>query len=764
MRLRTLKDLDRSTATLVEACKLLLNQTIVDNEVRDRIYTSLGKNTIINAVNDASSLIRPPDDLFYTELEQRKETVKKFLSTLLRVLHFEGNSLGDIVIEALNWLKIKKGPPPMEVISKPWEGYVITPDWATDYTIQLKTPPKKTSKKVIYLYWRAIEGENDEALQYKVNAFQEKLTAEDLKESYDSIANKARSESSNKTLTSDEIQRVTMVLLEKGHIKKKEHPIDLVAYTFCTLTQLQTAIKRRDVFINSSWRYADPCANLYKDHEWETISPLICRSLDLTKDALTTLNKMAEELDQTYRRVMQNWENNPAVRFDKNGELILTPLDKLDEPESLKLLRAAIKARMPQVDLPEMVLEIAMKTKFTEAFTHINEGNARVEDLEISLCAVLLAQACNTGLEPFVREDIPALKRDRLLWVDQYYIRDETLTAANAILVSFQNTIGLAQKWGGGDVASADGIRFIVAVRTINAAPNPKYFPNAHGLTWYNLLSNQRTGLNAITVPGTLRDSLILLAVVLEQQTELDPVCIMTDTGAYSDVVFGLFRLVGRRFAPRLADLGGARFWRVDPSADYGVLNDLSKNRIHFDWIIPNWDDILRLTGSLKLGKVPATGIMRTLQVGDKPTSLAKAIAEIGRIDKTIHMLNYIDDEARRRATLIQLNLVEGRHSLAREIFHGKRGEIHEHYREGQEDQLGALGLVLNMTSLWNTLYTDAILEELKAESFEVNEEDVARLSSFGSGHINMLGRYSFSMPDSVKKGKLRPFRDSDSP
>lgn len=65
------------------------------------------------------------------------------------------------------------------------------------------------------------------------------------------------------------------------------------------------------------------------------------------------------------------------------------------------------------------------------------------------------------------------------------------------------------------------------------------------GVTWYSLLSDQRTGLNAITVPGTLRDSLILLAVVLEQQTELQPTHIMTDTDAYSDVVFGLFRLLG---------------------------------------------------------------------------------------------------------------------------------------------------------------------------------------------------------------------------
>lgn len=161
-----------------------------------------------------------------------------------------------------------------------------------------------------------------------------------------------------------------------------------------------------------------------------------------------------------------------------------------------------------------------------------------------------------------------------------------------------------------------------------------------------NLLSNQRTGLNDITVSGTLRDSLILLGVVLEQQTELQPTKIMTDTGAYSDVVFGLFRLLGYRFSPRLADLGDARFWRVDPCEDYGKLNILAKNRVNIERIIPHWDDVLRLVGSLKLGRVQANGIMRTLQVGDKPTRLAQAIAKIGLIDKTIHMLNYINDDA----------------------------------------------------------------------------------------------------------------------
>jgi len=133
---------------------------------------------------------------------------------------------------------------------------------------------------------------------------------------------------------------------------------------------------------------------------------------------------------------------------------------------------------------------------------------------------------------------------------------------------------------------------------------------------------------------------LILLAVVLEQQTEFQPTQIITDTGAYSDVVFGLFRLLGYRFSPRLADIGGTRFWRIDPQADYGELNAIARQRINLDLIAQNWDDLLRLAGSLKLGRVLATGIMRTLQVGDRPTRLAQALAEFGRIDKTLHSLS----------------------------------------------------------------------------------------------------------------------------
>ena len=95
------------------------------------------------------------------------------------------------------------------------------------------------------------------------------------------------------------------------------------------------------------------------------------------------------------------------------------------------------------------------------------------------------------------------------------------------------------------------------------------------------------------------------------------------------------------------------------------------------------------------------------------------------------------------RSILVQLNRGEGRHQLARTIFHGKRGELRQRYREGQEDQLGALGILVNLVVLWNTIYMDAALDRLRAEGHDVLSADVARLSPLGFKHINMLGRYA---------------------
>lgn len=137
---------------------------------------------------------------------------------------------------------------------------------------------------------------------------------------------------------------------------------------------------------------------------------------------------------------------------------------------------------------------------------------------------------------------------------------------------------------------------------------------------------------------GTLRDSLVLLVGLLEQKTSLHPREIMTDTAGYSDVIFGLFWLLGYQFSPRLADVGSARFWQFDTDVDYGVLDKLSRQRLNVTLIEEHWDDLLRVAGSLKLGTVSALELMRVLQRGKTPSTLSRALQELGRIAKTLYL------------------------------------------------------------------------------------------------------------------------------
>jgi TnpA family transposase len=222
-----------------------------------------------------------------------------------------------------------------------------------------------------------------------------------------------------------------------------------------------------------------------------------------------------------------------------------------------------------------------------------------------------------------------------------------------------------------------------VPVQTLYAAPSWKHFGEGRGVTYFTFTSDQFTSFYGVVIPGAVREAMYILDGLLEQQTVLEPVEVMTDTAGYTDIVFGLFWLLGYQFSPRLRDIGKTRFWRMDKKARYGALNKVARHHIKEERVIDNWDDVLRVAGSLKLAQITASELMKTLQAGKGSSVLAKAIAEVGRIAKTLYLLHYIDEPDYRRRIMIQLLRGERRHSLARAVFHGRKGEARKKYQEG---------------------------------------------------------------------------------
>lgn len=306
--------------------------------------------------------------------------------------------------------------------------------------------------------------------------------------------------------------------------------VDKHAYALCVLEALHKALRHREVYARGSKPWGDPRAHLLSGESWQRIRPQVLTGLNLSEDAHEHLDEQATALDTAWRDLgerLQVTGGQGSVRVepgrDGRAQMRMDALGKLDEPASLTALRECAAAMLPPVDLPELLLEVHAHTGFLSEFTHAAGGQARMVDADISLAAVLVAEATNVGYKPVARDNHPALSRSRLSHTEQNYLRTETLKAANARLIEAQADIPLARAWGGGMVASIDGLRFVVPTQTVHSGHNPRYFGRKRGATWLNAINDQVAGIGATVVPGTQRDSLHQLDVLLNPDHGRDP-------------------------------------------------------------------------------------------------------------------------------------------------------------------------------------------------------------------------------------------------
>ena len=144
------------------------------------------------------------------------------------------------------------------------------------------------------------------------------------------------------------------------------------AYVFAVLEATRKALRRRDIFVAASARFADPNRGMLEDAAWASARPAVLRALGRSDDARAEVGILCEQLDAAYQRANMNLPHNPDLRFE-NDDLVLSHLDRLEEPPTLIALRRDIQARLPKGDLPDIVLEVCTRTDFADSFTHVNE-------------------------------------------------------------------------------------------------------------------------------------------------------------------------------------------------------------------------------------------------------------------------------------------------------------------------------------------------------------------------------------------------------
>ncbi len=169
----------------------------------------------------------------------------------------------------------------------------------------------------------------------------------------------------------------------------------------------------------------------------------------------------------------------------------------------------------------------------------------------------------------------------------------------------------------------------------------------------------------------------------------------------YTDQVFGLTHLFGFRFAPRLRDLADSKLFTLSESEVYVNINEIFRGKINKTVIKENYDEVLRVASSIKDGKVSAALMLNKLSSYSKQNGISTTLREMGKIEKTIFILDYLSSEELRRKIQKGLNKGEAMNGLARAIFFGKQGELRERTVENQLQRASALNIIINAINIW---------------------------------------------------------------
>ena len=532
-------------------------------------------------------------------------------------------------------------------------------------------------------------------------------------------------------------------------------------YELCLLSELKRALRSGDIWIRGSRQFKDFNDYLMPVNHFKSAQNKRELPLAILPDSDVYLNQrlalLKEQLEKVNRLALS--EELPDASITDTG-LRITPLDKA-VPDEAKALISQASGMLPHLKITELLQEVDEWVSFTDHFTHLINGR-EVKDNTLLLTAIL-ADGINLGLTKMA-ESCQSSTYSKLAWLKEWHIRHETYSSVLANIVNAEVQHPFADLWGDGTTSSSDGQNFKTGGQgKFSGQVNLKYGQKP-GVQLYTHISDQYSPYHVQVISAGIRDPTHVLDGLLHHESDLRIEEHYTDTAGFTDHVFALMHLLGFRFAPRIRDLNDKRIFITGDSSEYPRLAPVMGRQINVKLIKTHWDEILRLATSIKLGTVPASLMLRKLGSYPRQNGLALALRELGRLERSLFMLEWIQSLDLRRRVQVGLNKGESRNALAlaRAVFFNRLGEIRYRSFEQQRYRASGLNLVTAAIVLWNTTYLERAIQAMKDSGQKIDETLLSHLSPLGWEHINLTGDYIWNSRQQLVSGKYRPLRTSE--
>lgn len=519
-------------------------------------------------------------------------------------------------------------------------------------------------------------------------------------------------------------------------------------YELALLSTLVEKLKAGDVTVQHSRQWADFEDYLIPKDRWQSDREAHYAQLNLPLDAATYLENLDQRLHAVTGAVNTGVPRNEALRIDAaKGEWKLAALRTAGIQSTARAAKALIERHLPARELVDIVIDLDARMDLLRAFLPDGEKSPWPRGVQRrNALAALIAVGCNIGAARMASAS--GLSVREITAATDGLLTEDALRTASVELVNFASKLPMAAVYGTGDTCSADGMRFYVPVNIL--AADYSHLLGGRGVNMYVHTTDTSLRLYQQAIPVRLREATFVLDGLLDHGTELDPGRVFTDSHGFSEVVMASAALLARDLAPRIANVHEQTLYKLDRSKVYEHLDPILKGTIKTHVVREAWDEVVRVMASIQTGTATASLILHRLGSYARQNRVHQALAEIGRAEKTMHILRTAGSEEFRRIQARELNKGEASNDLSRFLFFGQEGALRGREFGDQAQSFSALAVLHNAVVAWNMIEVEGVVARLRAAGHDLPDEVLGLTTPLLRKHINPFGRYHFDL------GRLR--------
>ncbi|EOQ04930.1 Tn3 family transposase [Bacillus cereus] len=534
----------------------------------------------------------------------------------------------------------------------------------------------------------------------------------------------------------------------------KEDGIDRHYYEFSVLSELCNHLKSGDMWVPGSKQYKNFEEYLLPPAKWNTMKQTAQIPLTIPTNIDQYLQERFEQMKEQIKKVSYLVETQQLrdVTIYAN-KVQVKPLTKV-VPDEVKDITRLIYDILPRIKLTELLVEVDRWTGFSKHFVHLHSGAQPKE--KAVLFAAIMADGINLGLTKMA-DACPNISYAQLAWISDWYIRDDSYNKALGAIANFHTKQSYSSYWGDGTTSSSDGQYFRAGGTSSPLAQVNAKYGRDPGVSFYSHISDQYDPFY-VQVISSSEEAPHIIDGLLYHETDLKIEEHYTDAAGFVDHVFAMCHMLGFRFSPRIKTVNNNNLYTFDRSVQT-PLDFMIGGTIQVKKIKEYWDDLLRLTSSVRIGTVTASLILKKLASYPRQNGLSVALREMGRIERSLYTLKWLQSPEHRRRVQVGLNKGEAKHALARAVFFNQLGEVRDRSYEDQLHRASGLQLIISAIVSWNTVYIEQAIETLRSQGAEIPEEYLQHISPLGWEHITLTGDYVWNLKQEGIINQLRPLR-----